>query len=150
MKRLLDTNTWIALAIETHPHHGVARAWYDQAFLTDGDLVFCLPTELGFVRLITQATVMGRCGIVPLSNAEAAEFLNSLYHDPAVSRAGEPLAMRALWLRLADRPNAAPNVWMDAYLAAFAITLGAEMVTFDKGFHVYKHAGLALQLLECP
>jgi predicted nucleic acid-binding protein len=52
-------------------------------------------------------------------------------------------------VRLADRPNAAPNVWMDAYLAAVAITLGAEMVTFDKGFRVYQHAGLALQLLEC-
>src|SRR5205809_4699364 len=58
MKRLLDTNTWIALTVETHRHHATARQWYDEAPLTPGDLVFCLPTELGFLRLITQTAVM--------------------------------------------------------------------------------------------
>ena len=81
---------------------------------------------------------------------EAAEFLNNVYRDPAVSRVDEPVAIRALWLRLADRSQAAPNTWMDAYLAAFAIPIGAEMVTFDRGFQIYEKAGLALRLLEAP
>lgn len=54
LKELLDTNTWIALALETHPHHAAARRWYEAAPLTRGDLLFCRATEISFLRLITQ------------------------------------------------------------------------------------------------
>jgi uncharacterized protein len=150
MKRLLDINTWIALTVETHPQHKAARQWYTDAELLRGDLVFCRQTELGFVRLTTQKAVMSQCSAAPLSNAEAVEFLSSVYDDPAVSRVEEPATARSLWLELADRRQAAPNVWMDAYLAAFAITLGAEMVTFDRGFTTYQKRGLKLVLLNSP
>jgi uncharacterized protein len=150
MKRLLDINTWIALTLETHPHNQAARQWYGKEALTRGDLVFCRQTELGFLRLVTQEAVMKRCGAAPLSNAEAVEFLSNVYNDPAVSRADEPAATRSLWLDLASGPQASPNVWMDAYLAAFAIALGAQMVTFDRGFVSYQKRGLNLQLLESP
>ena len=150
MKRLLDINTWIALTLESHPHHQATRRWYGASALSRGDLVFCRQTEMGFLRLVTQEAVMRRCGAAPLSNSEAAEFLSNVYDDPAVSRAEEPAATRSLWLELADRPQAAPNVWMDAYLAAFAIALGAEMVTFDRGFTAYQKRGLNLLLLDSP
>ncbi len=74
--------------------------------------------------------------------------LSNVYNDPAVSRADEPAATRSLWLKLADRSQAAPNVWMDAYLAAFAIAIGAEMFTFDRDFATYQKHGLSVQLLE--
>jgi uncharacterized protein len=150
MKRLLDINTWIALTLETHPHHDPARRWYGEALLTQGDLVFCLPTELGFLRLITQSAVMNQMGAAALSNAEAVEFLANVYADPAVSHTAEPAGIRPLWRQLADRPTPSPNIWMDAYLAAFAISLAAEMVTFDRGFQYYERSGLTLQLLESP
>jgi toxin-antitoxin system PIN domain toxin len=150
MRRLLDINTWIALTLETHPHHHAARAWYGEVNLLDGDLVFCRQSELGFLRLVTQEAVMRRCGAAPLSNAEAAEFLSTVYEDPAVSRADEPFATRTLWLELAAGPQSAPNVWMNAYLAAFAIGLGGEMVTFDRGFTSYQKRGLNLRLLHSP
>lgn len=95
MKRLLDINTWIALSIETHPQHRRARSWYEQTPLRPGDLLFCRQTELGFLRLITQVAVMARCGVRPLSNTEAIEFLDSLYADPAVSREDEHPALAA-------------------------------------------------------
>jgi len=144
----LDINTWIGLVLETHQQHHAARRWYDEVTLNPGDLVFCRQTELGFLRLVTQEAVMRRCGVAPLSNAEAVEFLSNVYHDPAVSRADEPAATRSLWLKLADRSQAAPNVWMDAYLAAFAIAIGAEMFTFDRDFATYQKHGLSVQLLE--
>jgi toxin-antitoxin system PIN domain toxin len=150
MKRLLDINTWIALAVETHPQHVAARKWYGETELDQGDLVFCRQTELGFLRLVTQQAVMGQCLASALTNAEAVEFLANVYKDPAVSRADEPVAARSLWLELAAGPRASPNVWMDAYLAAFAIALGAEMVTFDSGFTAYQQRGLKLVLLETP
>jgi predicted nucleic acid-binding protein len=55
--------------------------------------------------------------------------------------------VRGLWLQLAERSGPAPNIWLDAYLAAFAICLGAEMVTFDRGFETYRQAGLSLRIL---
>ena len=90
MRRRLDTNTWIALAVETHAMHGAARRWYDAEPLTAGELLFCRATEISFLRLVTQARVMNACGVVPLTNAEAVGYLDNLYRDPAVARADEP------------------------------------------------------------
>ncbi len=148
MKRLLDINTWIALTIDGHQDHKTVRHWYDTAALGQGDLVFCRQTELGFLRLVTQEVVMKRCHALPPKNAEAIEFLANVCGDPAVSRTDEPPATRTLWLELGGILQAAPNVWMDAYLAAFAIALGAERVTFDRGFKTYQKRGLNLHLLN--
>ena len=41
MKRLLDINAWIAISLEAHPQHHLARRWYEQTPLQPGDLVFC-------------------------------------------------------------------------------------------------------------
>ena len=147
MRRLLDINTWIALSLDTHPQYRPARLWYEQTPLQRGDLVFCRQTEVGFLRLVTQAAVMARCGAKPLSNTKAVEFLDCLCGDPAVSREDEPPATRSLGLQLAQGPLPSPNVWMDAYLAAFAISLGAELVTFDQGFKSFEKHGLRLCLL---
>ena len=148
MRRLLDTNTWIALGVETHAQHAAARRWYDAEPLTAGDLLFCRATETSFLRLVTQARVMNPCGLVPLTNAEAVEYLDNLYHDSAVGRVDEPTATRSLWLQLAGVPLVSPHVWMDAYLAAFAIALGAEFVTFDRAFERYVANGLKVRILE--
>ena len=82
-----------------------------------------------------------------LTNTEAIDFLDSVYADPAVAFAEEPAAVRPLWHELARGSHPAPLVWMDAYLAALAITIEAEVVTFDRGFLSYRRAGLAVTLL---
>jgi predicted nucleic acid-binding protein len=109
MRRLLDTNTWIALTVETHAQHATARRWYDAEPLTPGDLLFCRATEISFLRLITQARVMNACGLVPLTNAEAIDYLDNVHRDPAVAHADEPPQTRALWLRLAAVPLVSPK-----------------------------------------
>lgn len=147
MKKLLDINTWIALSLDAHPQHAAARAWYGRTPLHEGDLLFCRQTELGFLRLITQERTMKHCGVQALGNDEAVDFLADLCGNPAVSRADEPSSTWELWLKLAKGPQPSPNVWMDAYLAAFAIAFGAEMVTFDLGFKSYTSSGLRLVLL---
>ena len=93
---------------------------------------------------------MAHCNAQPLTNAEAAEFLSRLHTDPAVSHLEEPPVVKALWLKLAGVPQAAPNLWMDAYLAAVAIAVGAQLVTFDRGFRMFEPRGLNLQLLPLP
>jgi hypothetical protein len=42
----------------------------------------------------------------------------------------------------------APKLWMDAYLAAFAIAGGMRIVTLDKDFRNFESQGLNLLLLS--
>ena len=55
---------------------------------------------------------------------------------------------QALWLRLARLPSASPKVWMDAYLAAFAIRHDIELVTLDLDFRNFERDGLQLSFPE--
>lgn len=90
---------------------------------------------------------MKGCGVAPMTNEQAPDYLAAVHADPAVAVIEEPAAARSLWLELARTPYPSPNVWMDAYLAAFAISLGAEMVTFDRAFAAFVSKGLSLRLL---
>ncbi len=148
MKALLDTNFWIALTLDTHPGHSLAAAWHASAPLSRGSLLFCRNTELSFLRLTTQESTMLAFGKKPFSNTEASRFLASVQSDPTVASMGETAGTKELWLKLAASGVSSPKVWMDAYLAAFAIQAGSELVTFDKGFRKFEKAGLALRLLE--
>lgn len=48
---------------------------------------------------------------------------------------------------LVDTPSASPKVWMDAYLAAFAIRTGLPFASLDADFRRFEAAGLDLHLL---
>jgi uncharacterized protein len=50
-----------------------------------------------------------------------------------------------LWKELAVRETASPKLWMDAYLAAFALAGRYQMVTTDAGFRQFR--GLDLLVL---
>lgn len=91
---------------------------------------------------------MATCGAKALTNAEAIAFLGQVQGDPTVSRLEEPPATRSLWPQLASSRLVSPNVWMDAYLAAFAIATDSEMVTFDRDFKNFEPHGLQLELLS--
>ena len=56
--------------------------------------------------------------------------------------------MFGLWRSLAGLNSASPKVWMDAYLAAFAIAAGLRLTTLDKDFNNYLPNGLDLNLLS--
>ncbi len=58
----------------------------------------------------------------------------------------EPLGVVPVWHRLAGLQSASPKVWMDAYLAAFAIAGELQMVTFDRDFKSYMRYGLNLSI----
>jgi predicted nucleic acid-binding protein len=120
---------------------GAAGACCQAAPLAAGDLLFCRSTEMGLLRLITQQKVMNLYSRQALTNAEASSFLAQVYQDPAVGGVDEPSTTRSLWLKTASTQWASPNVWIDGYLAALAISLGAEMVTFDQGFKSYASHG---------
>jgi predicted nucleic acid-binding protein len=54
--------------------------------------------------------------------------------DPRIGFADEPTDLELHWKRLSLRGSASPKLWMDAYLAAFAIAGGHQLVTIDAAF----------------
>jgi predicted nucleic acid-binding protein len=53
-----DINVWLALAADVHVHHVVARSWFE-SLEDEEELVFCRFTQLGLLRLLTLAGIMG-------------------------------------------------------------------------------------------
>lgn len=142
---LCDTNIWLALALSGHVHHRASRAWLD-TINAPGVIHFCRATQQSLLRLLTNRTVLGAYGSPPLTNREAwAAYAAFLDDDRIVLAGAEPDGLEAQWRAFAVRQSPAPKVWMDAYLAAFALTGGFELVTTDTAFTQY--GGIELRLL---
>jgi predicted nucleic acid-binding protein len=93
--------------------------------------------------------VLSAYGNPPLTNRQAWEAYEALLADDRIIfRAEEPVGLGPRWKDLALRDTASPKLWMDAYLAAFALAGGFRMVTTDAAFRQF--AGLDLLLLGCP
>lgn len=140
---LPDLNVWLALSIPPHAHHQAATNWFQQA--GNEAIVFCRSTQQGFLRLLTTEAVTAPYGLAPHSNRKAITLINGIMEDPRIDFAEEPKQLWPLWLQYADTKHASPKLWMDAYLAAFAIAGGYQLVPLDKAFKQFK--GLNLNVL---
>jgi len=144
MKYLCDSNLFLALAVEQHVHHRRAATWFGALNAADTAL-FCRSTRISFLRLLTQKIA---ADFVPLTNREAWAVLDELMDDDATGFEAEPQGLDLVWRQVADVTTSSPKLWMDAYLAAFAITGGLRMVTLDKDFRNFESHGLDLLLLS--
>jgi uncharacterized protein len=137
---LCDVNVWLALALSKHVHHRAVRRWFD-GIDQPGALVFCRATQQALLRLLTNPAVLAPYGNPPLSNAAAWRIYEAFAADDRVtSRTDEPAHVEVHWKRFALRDSASPKLWMDAYLAAFAVAAGLRLVTTDAAFRQF--AGL--------
>jgi uncharacterized protein len=142
---LCDSNVWLALALSGHVHHAVAREWLDSVD-APASIMFCRATQQTFLRLLTNATVLGAYGNPPLTNKQAWTAYQALVSDDRiVFLPDEPQGLESRWRDFAVRDTASPKLWMDAYLAALALTNGCRMITTDTDFHQF--SGLDLLLL---
>ncbi len=142
---LCDGNVWLALALSGHVHHPAARQW-----LTTVDepavIHFCRATQQTFLRLLTNAAVLAPYGNPALTNNEAWEAYQALLEDDRITYySTEPPELESIWSGFARRDSASPKLWMDAYLAAYAVAGGFTMITTDSAFHQFD--GLDLLLL---
>jgi uncharacterized protein len=55
---LPDVNIWIALTSNRHVHHSEANEWLQG--IEGDEIAFCRVSELGFLRLLTNAHVIGQ------------------------------------------------------------------------------------------
>ncbi len=141
---LPDSNVWLALALSKHEFHPKARTWLEKQAQPE-TVLFCRSTQQSFLRLLTTQAVLAPYGIPPLSNKAAWSAYEGFLADTRISWVGEPSGLDSTWKKLASGRIASPKLWMDAYLAAFAIAGGYQIVTNDKAFRQFK--GLTLFLL---
>ena len=142
---LVDTNVWLAHTFSKHPHHQAAISAILDA-TNHEPAVICRATEQSLLRLITTPAVL-KLYSVALTNDEALGILDGLLAEPSVAFRDEPDGIATRWHQLARRRTSSPKVWMDAYLAAFAILAGLTLITLDADFKQYEVAGLKLQVL---
>ncbi len=145
--QLFDTSAWLAASFEQHPAHSVARQALRQATPTQA-AVFCRATQQSYLRLLSTAALTKIYGVAPLTNRDALLALDNLQALAQVAWRDEPPGLFGLWRTLAALDSASPKVWMDAYLAAFAIAGALRLVTLDKDFKNFVPHGLDLALLS--
>jgi len=138
---LPDINVWLALAFPAHVHHPAAQAWFG-AIPAGRPCHFCRLSQIGFLRLANNPKVFAAAA---LPQDQAWKLYDLFLANPGVGFAVEPVGLEAAWRSFAQASQFAPNAWADAYLAAFAIAGGYELVTFDKGFTRY--TGLSVTVL---
>ena len=144
---LFDSNVWIAAAFATHPFHQQARTALQDA-TPAAPAIFCRSTQQSFLRLASTPALLKAYGADGLTNRDALVALDAWLALAKVCEREEPHGTVALWYRLAGRDTASPKVWMDAYLAAFAISGALRFVTLDHDFKTYEARGLDLFLLK--
>jgi toxin-antitoxin system PIN domain toxin len=140
---LCDSNVWLALSLSRHVHHDAVRAWFD-GIEEPSTVLFCRATQQSFLRLLTNADVLGPYGNRPLTNAAAWAAYAAFLADDRVAWVAEPAGLDPRWKRWAVRDSASPKLWMDAYLAAFARAGGHRLVTTDRAFRQFSGVDLVL------
>jgi uncharacterized protein len=96
--------------------------------------LFCRMTQQSFLRLLTSSAVLAPYGVSALSNSAAWSTYEGFLADERIAWVEEPRGLESVWKRLARATQASPKLWMDAYLAAFAMSAGYQLVTTDKAF----------------
>jgi uncharacterized protein len=142
---LADTNIWLALTLSKHAFHDAAKSWL-LTLAASQRLAFCRATQQSYLRLLTTGAVLAPYGLPPLTNEEAWDTYVAIIDQPHITWLNEPRGLDKRWKHLSGRNTASPKLWMDAYLAAFAILSDAILVTSDQAFTQF--AGLECHVLE--
>lgn len=128
---LPDVNVWLALVDENHIHHSTAQSYW--CHHSAPSVAFCRVSMLGFLRLATHRNVLSRA----LSPTEAWGIYQQYLDEPDVCFVPEASSIEGQFQALIHLPAFSQPPWTDAYLAAFAMSAGCRLVSFDSDFKVF-------------
>ena len=140
MEAIADVNVLLALADADHQHHSLVKAWFNKQS-RGFKLLICRTTQMGFIRLLVNASVMD---YRVLTLPQAWTFYGELLQNSSIFEASEPTKIQTTWVELCLDFGSSPKVVTDAYLAAFAISGGFKLASLDKGFRQFQ----GLDLIE--
>lgn len=83
---------------------------------------------------MTTAAVVKLYGAQVPANSEAWALHAAIRNNARIRFADEPPGLEEAWQRFGAIGSASPKLWMDAYLAAFAVSGGYRLITSDKAF----------------
>lgn len=139
---LCDTNVWLALATSVHEHHRVATTWL-ATIDAPRSVAFVRPVQQAFLRLLTTQAFFASYGLRALTDRAAWVTYDTLAADErVVLRADEPPDLERRWREYTAHDSASPKLWMDAWLAAFAVAAGCRLVTSDRAFRQFAELDL--------
>lgn len=141
---LLDSSVWLALAVERHTFHASAKAFFDQR-TEPNSVPFCRATQQSFLRLLTTSSILRAYELTTTTNQEAWELYDAIESHLKVGFIAESVDVEPFWRSFSSLKTASPKVWMDSYLAAFAIGHDHTLVTFDHDFKQFP--GLKLEVI---
>lgn len=124
-----DVNVWIALSFPAHSHSRAAWSWLD--LMPQGSrLVFSRYTQIGFLRLLTNQSVMGD---EVLTVEQAWIVYDRWMIDPRVDFNPEPRSLDAPFRAATAlfQKQSASKLVGDCYLLAYAKECNATLATFD-------------------
>ena len=129
---LLDVNVWLALAHPGHTHHAAAKNYWSG---TKAQPAFCRVSMQGFLRLVTQAAVMGPAVHTP---AEAWSIYAAHLQSGRTLFLHESATLEEQVQHYTTKADFNLRDWTDAWLAGFAVTADCRLVSFDGGFKQYE------------
>ena len=127
---LPDVNVLVYAARDDVPDCARYREWLERALLGPEPVAIASPVLAGFLRVVTNPRIFAR----PSSLDDALRFVDAVLAAPAAvvpALSGRLAGALAEVCRLA---GATADRVPDAYLAAIALDLDAELVTADRGF----------------
>lgn len=127
---LPDVNVLVYAARRDDPDAERYRAWLESALSGVEPVAICAPVVAGFLRVTTNPRIFERPSTLP----DALGFVEALLASPAAVVPGVSERVLAILTRLCRTTGAKGNLVADAYLAAVAIDLDAELITADRGF----------------
>ena len=138
MKCIVDASVLLPLLCEGHPRGRAAYTWFDSR--GPGSVGWSLAVRVSVLRLLSNERIMGSSVLLP---EEALGAWAALARDERMVEVSQVPPTLELYLKsnvAGRRPS--PKLWIDAWLAALAESLGHEMVTCDSEFTRFELSAL--------
>jgi hypothetical protein len=128
-----DLNIWLALSYAGHVHSTEAWDWLS-GVPRDSKLAFAWYTQIGLLRLLSNASVMGQ---QTLTLQKAWSVYDRWLEDPRVEFYPEPRGLDTAFRdATATFAGKAASKWVgDCYLLAYAKATGSTLVTTDRALY---------------
>jgi toxin-antitoxin system PIN domain toxin len=130
-----DLNVWLALSVAGHRHSRDAWSWM-KVLPQDTKLIYSRYTQIGLLRLLTNASVMGG---QTLTLRRAWSVYDRWLEDPRVEFYPEPRGIDDTFRQITG-PFAAQQASKavgDCWLLSYAVAIRASLATFDRSLYEF-------------
>lgn len=138
---LLDVNVLVALLRRDSPHHESASRWARDNSGRRGEVVVLAETLSSVVRLLSNDRIWRE----PTSPDRAVSGMGALIEALGARVIGADIRCWREFAALAGEMRLSTRTVPDAFLVAVARTLGARLVTFDRG--LARYPGVEVEVL---